>query len=128
MLQQTVSRSTVALAETTVMDRGETRIATDGVLGALSSFELAERLVQVWIRSDQHLRTLGSLNDRLTRARRYLASAAPRRELGAAYVERLREKRASCLELLRSERRTALALMKESDARAAGGRRRALGA
>lgn len=128
MLQEMVSRSTVALAGSTSGDRGEGRVPADGVLGALSSFELAERLVQVWIRSDQHLRTLGGLNEQLTRARRYLDSAPPRRALGAAYVERLREKRAACLAMLKSERRTALALMGESDARAAGGRRRALGA
>jgi len=124
MLQEMVSRSTVALAESTFRDRG----ATDGLLGALSSFELAERLVQVWIRSDRHLRTLEGLNTRLTRARRYLDSAASRRALGEAYVERLRAKRAACLAMLGAERREALALMKESEARADGGRRRALGA
>ena len=118
----------VALAESTSRDRAEARAATDGVLGALSSFELAERLVQVWIRSDQHLQTLNDLNVRLTRARRHLASAPARPALGGAYVERLRAKRAACLAMLRSERRTALALMQESDARMAGGRRRAVGA
>ena len=109
MHHEMVSRSTVAL-------------------GTLSSFELAERLVQVWIRSDRHLRALDGLNTRLTRARRYLESAPSRRALAEGYIERLRAKRAACLAMLRSERRWALALMEESDARAAGGRRRALGA
>jgi hypothetical protein len=95
---------------------------------ARSSFELAERLVQVWIRSDGHLRTLRDLNEKLTAARRYLASANANRALGGAYLERLRDKRARCLALLNAERRTALSLMAESEARGVGGRRRACGA
>lgn len=128
MLQETVSRSIIALAGSSARDRCGASVPAAGGLGVLSSFELAERLVQVWIRSDQHLRTLDALNDRLTRVRRYLTSTHPHRTLGAAYLERLRDKRARCLALLRSERRTAIALMTESDARAAGGRRRACGA
>lgn len=127
MLQEMVSLSTVAPVGSTSRDRFEAPAATDSP-GTLSSFELAERLVQAWIRSDQHLRTLDGLNARLTRTRRYLDSAPPRRALAEAYVERLRQKRAACLAMLEAERRTALGLMRESDARAAGGRRRALGA
>ncbi|APW62376.1 hypothetical protein [Paludisphaera borealis] len=128
MLQETVSRSNIALADATARERCGSCIRAAGVMGTLSSFELAERLVQVWIRSDQHLRTLDDLNDKLAVARRYLASATPHRALAGAYLERLRDKRTRCLAHLRSERRTALALMKESDERATGGRRRACGA
>jgi hypothetical protein len=128
MLQETVSRSNIALVGSTSRSHCGSCVRAAGVVGALSSFELAERLVQVWIRSDQHLRTLNDLNDKLAVARRYLASANSHRALGGAYLERLRDKRARCLAHLRSERRTALALMKESDARSAGGRRRACGA
>jgi hypothetical protein len=68
------------------------------------------------------------LNRKLSAARRYLASANANRALGGAYLERLRDKRARCLAHLDAERRVALALMAESEARVAGGRRRACGA
>ena len=127
MLQETVSRSIIALAGSSARDRSGSSVPAAGGLGVLSSFELAERLVQVWIRSDQHLRTLDALNDRLTRVRRYLDfDSPPHRTLGARRTwSGCDDKRARCLALLRSERRTAIALMTESDARAAGGRRRA---
>lgn len=128
MLQQVVSRSNIALADSTARARCGSCVRAAGAAGALTSFELAERLVQVWIRSDQHLRTLNDLNAKLAVARRYLASTGPNRALGGAYLERLRDKRARCLAHLRAERRTALALMKESDARTARGWHRACGA
>lgn len=128
MLQQVVSRSNIALADSTARARCGSCVRATGAARALSSFELAERLVQVWIRSDQHLRTLNELNAKLAVARRYLASTSPNRALGGAYLERLRAKRAYCLVLLRSERRAALSLMQESDARTTCGRRRACGA
>jgi hypothetical protein len=89
---------------------------------------LAEELVQVWIRSDGHLRTLRDLNEKLTAVRRYLTSENANRALGGAYLERLRDKRGRCLALLNAERRRALALMAESEARDVVGRRRACGA
>ncbi len=128
MLQQALSRSNIVLAGSTTRDCRIVCGRSVGGVEALSSFKLAERLVQVWIRSDRHLRTLNDLNSKLAVARRYLSSANPNRALGGAYLERLRDKRARCLIHLREERRTALALMCESDARTAGGRRRARGA
>jgi hypothetical protein len=119
MLQQTVSQSNIVLTGSAVIARCGSCVRVAGAAGARSSFELAEQLVQVWIRSDRHLRTLNDLNNKLAVARRYLASTSPNRALGGAYLERLRDKRARCLAHLRAERRTALALMKESDARTA---------
>jgi hypothetical protein len=136
MLQQMVARSNLTLAGSrtgsAARDRVRVPVAVQArkrgpaacELDALSSFELAERLVQVWIRSDQQLKTLNDLNEKLTAVRGYLASANPNAALGGAYLERLRDRRARCLARLHCERRSALALMGECDARAAGGRRR----
>jgi len=125
MLQETVSLHVASAGSA-----GGCRLSCVGAGPARirSSFELAERLVQVWIRSDGQLRTLRDLNEKLAATRRYLASANANRALGGAYLERLRDKRARCLAHLHTERRTAMALMAESEARDSGGRRRACGA
>lgn len=92
------------------------RVGTDN-LSALSHFELADQLVQIWIRNDRHLSKLDELKDQIEAARRYLSSAKSHRILGEAYLGRLQEKRSQCLLHVCSDRRLAVALVRESEAR-----------
>lgn len=91
--------------------------STADALALLSHFELAERLVQVWIRNQRNLDRLKELGASIKRADRRLASSRPGRRIVEAHRERLLAERSAVLSQLRADERVASALVDETDAR-----------
>src|SRR5690606_35292412 len=85
-------------------------------LADLTHFELAERLVQVWIRNQRNLRRLEELEARIEGANRRLASSERGRALVEAHRERPRTERLAILLRLRADDRLASALLDEFEA------------
>lgn len=93
-------------------------IATTPVSAAgLTHFELAERLVQVWIRNQRNLNRLEELGARIEKAERRWASTNRGRALVEAHRLRLEAKRRAVLLRLRGDDRLASALLEEIEAR-----------
>lgn len=86
-------------------------------LADLTHFELAERLVQVWIRNQRNLRRLEELEARIEGANRHLASSDRGRPLVESYRERPRAERLALLLQLRADDRLASVLLDEFEAR-----------
>lgn len=91
--------------------------AIDLVPSSLSHFELAERLVQVWLRNRRNLNRLEELEVRIGVADRRLASSRPGRRVVEAHRERLLAQRWEILGRLRADARLAEALVNEFEAR-----------
>jgi len=86
-------------------------------LADLTHFELAERLVQVWIRNQRNLRRLEELEARIEGANRRLASSERGRALVEAHRERPRTERLAILLQLRADDRLASDLLDEFESR-----------
>ena len=86
-------------------------------LALLSHFELAERLVQVWIHNQRNLNRLKELGAMIGEADRRLDSSKPGRRLVEARRERLLAERSATLLQLRVNERLASALVDEIEAR-----------
>lgn len=84
---------------------------------SLSHFELAERLVQVWIRNRRNLNRLEELEARIEAADRRLASARPGRRIVEAHRERLLAERWEVLRRLRADGRLTGFLIDEFETR-----------
>ena len=109
-------------------ERGGSRPSNAGVISAssplaaraltdLTHFELAERLVQVWIRNQRNLNRLEELEARIERAKHRPASSDPGGPLMEGREERPRAERLAILLQLRADDRLASALLDEFEAR-----------
>jgi hypothetical protein len=96
-----------------------------GVPGALSPFDLAERLVQAWSRNERRLDDLDGLDAGIAEARRRLATTTAGRTLVEAHLARLLARRAATAASARDDAALAEELSREWDARHAV--RRAVG-
>lgn len=84
---------------------------------SLSHFELAERLVQVWIRNRRNLNRLEELEARIEAVDRRLAASKPGRRIVEAHRERLLAERWEVLRRLRADGRLTGVLVDEFETR-----------
>ena len=91
----------------------------------LSTFELADRLVQAWSRNERRLGELDGLDSGIAAARRRLATTDAGRGLVETHLARLLSRRAACVSAARADASLAEELSREWDARHA--MRRAVG-
>ena len=84
--------------------------------------ELADRLVQIWVRGEERLGELDALGARIRETRRRLAATKDSRGLAEAYLGRLLARRDACRAEARADRRAAAALRQELAGRGRGRR------
>lgn len=84
---------------------------------SLSHFELAERLVQVWIRNRRNLNRLEELEARIEAVDRRLAASKPGRRIVEAHRDRLLAERWEVLRRLRADGRLTGVLVDEFETR-----------
>lgn len=84
---------------------------------SLSHFELAERLVQVWIRNRRNLNRLEELEARIEAVDRRLAASKPGRRIVEAHRDRLLAERWEVLRRLRADGRLTGVLVDELETR-----------
>ena len=96
-----------------------------GATRELSTFELADRLVQAWSRNERRLGELDGLDSGIAAARRRLATTDAGRGLVETHLARLLSRRAACVSAARADASLAEELSREWDARHA--MRRAVG-
>lgn len=96
-----------------------------GEIRELTTFDLADRLVQAWSRNERRLGELDVLDSSIASARRRLATTAAGRGLVEAHLARLLSRRAACAAEARADASLAQELSREWDARHA--MRRAVG-
>lgn len=93
------------------------RPSAASALASLTHFELAERLVQIWIRNQRNLNRLEELEARIEQTERHGASAVAEGSRGGESRPNPGFERLAILLRLRSDDRLASALLDEFEAR-----------